>query len=68
MTAETIFLSILTIIVFAALGGTALRAMVRQLRLRNRLGPENDKAAAEHGSRSEAATDQSPASAASRLW
>ena len=53
MTGATIFLMILAIIVFAALGGTVLSSTVRRLRLRKRFGPEYDKVVAEHQSRRE---------------
>lgn len=53
MSGGTIFLIILTIIVFAALGGTMLSTMVRRLGLRKRFGPEYDKVIAEHENRRE---------------
>jgi len=53
MTGGTLFLIILAIIVFAALGGTVLSSMMRRRRLRNRFGPEYDKVVAQHESRRE---------------
>lgn len=53
MTGGTLFLIILAIIVFAALGGTVLSSLMRRRRLRKRFGPEYDKVVAQHESRRE---------------